>query len=159
EGAAVIAALLDLQEAAGPPLEAVHRLWFRTARCHDVADLDPRRPVQQRPALGPELIRVAQEMIDLGHRGMGIRCQLHGTAGDHDARGRAAAAQPADSLTPLTLCFGRDGAGVDDHSVARARSGSQAAHHLRFEGVQAATEGDDLNLSWHRTAPAPASLK
>ena len=134
EGAAVIAALLDLQETARPPLQAVHRQTLRPTRGHDVADLDPGARSSPGPALGPQLLRVAQQMVDLGHRGVGVRCQLHGAAGDHDARGWAAATQPADGLTRLALRLGGDGAGVHDHRVAGAGGTGKAAHHLRLRG-------------------------
>ena len=78
-----------------------------------------------------------------GSRAQDVGVQLHGAAGDDDARARPFARRAADRLARLAFGLGRHRAGVDDHRVVQA--GGVAAHHLAFVGVQAAAEGEDLD--------------
>ena len=51
----------------------------------------------------------------------------------------------ADRLARLALGLGGHRAGVDDDRVFEAGGAAVAAHHLGFEGVEAAAEGDDIH--------------
>ncbi len=64
----------------------------------------------------------------------------------------------ADGLARLALGLGRDGAGVDDHRVAEPGGCGVAAHHLGFEGVQAAAEGDDLDPGHGHSANSEGAM-
>ena len=129
----MVAALLDQQEGAGPPVEAVQRLLCDVAHGHDIADLHPRGGAgQPGPGVAPQLLGVADQMVDLGHRCEAARRHLDSAAGHDDAAARALAAQPADGLARLPLGLGGDRAGVDDHRVVEGGGTGVAAHHLRL---------------------------
>jgi len=49
-------------------------------------------------------------------------------------------------LPRLPVGFGGDGTGVDNDGVAERRRLRVPPHHLRFEAVEPAPEGDDLDL-------------
>src|SRR6185312_5755297 len=90
-------------------------------------------------------------MIDLGHGRIAGGIDLGRAARDDDARARTLAPRPADGLAGLPLGLGRDGAGVDDDGVGQAGGAGMAPHHLGFEGVEPAAEGDDVGRP--HTAP------
>ena len=88
EGAAVIAAVLHLHVGACARAEAVDQMPGGLAHAHDVVDLNPLggggRELSER--LGPDLLGVADDVVDLGKRGKALRLHLGRAAGDDDAR-------------------------------------------------------------------------
>jgi hypothetical protein len=122
--------------------------------------------VDQHPRLrrgeGPrgKLLAVADHPVDLGHRGVTLGRDLRGAAGDDDPRPGARAARLADRLARLALGLGGDRAGVDDDRIGEPGGARMLAHDLRFVGIEAAAEGDDLGLArvrGHRSRPAFSS--
>jgi hypothetical protein len=146
EGAAMIAALLDLQEGAAPALEAVDEVsggfgqFGRFGRARDIAE---------RAQLG----LVVEHRIDLGQSGVTLGCDCRSAAGHDDPRFRAAAAGAPDGLAGLPLSLRRNGTGVDYHRAGEAGAFSRAANDLGFEDIEAAAEGDDLVVR-HVAQPA-----
>ena len=101
-------------------------------------------PASERPALRPQLLRVAEDAVDAGHGGQRRRVDLRGAAGDDDAGAGLLAARPADRLARLALGLGGDGAGVDDDGVGQPGRGGVGRASPRFVGVEPAAEGEDL---------------
>ena len=95
EGAAVVAAILDLQERAGVAGDILEPMKRGLAGRHDVADRDFFR---RRPMRGGQLLFVAEHAIDLGHRGEHAGIGLCGAAGHHDLRIGSFAASFSGSL-------------------------------------------------------------
>ena len=131
EGAAVVAAILDLDEGARPSREAGDRGRRALAGGRDVVDPQARR--RGCKARGIELLAVAEHGIDLRHGGEGLRRELRGAAGDDDAGAGSAPAGAANRLARLSFGFRRHRAGVDDHSVGEAggRSRPPASPRIR----------------------------
>jgi len=148
EGAAMVAAILYRHEGAHAAFASVDRIGVRFAHRHDVADLDllvidPE--VTGTPGLRTELFLVAQDRGDLGHVGKAPGLDLRCATRDHDARAGALAPDTPHALLRLPHRFCRHRAGVDDDGVAQAGRDRRAADDLRFEGVEPAAEGDDIN--------------
>src|SRR6185503_17303866 len=101
EGAAMVAAVLDLQEGAGVAFDAAYAMQRRGFRRHDVADLDFFESIQRSPGRGGQLLLVAEHAIDLGHCTEGPGIGLRGAAGDDDLRAWPLAAEFADRLAGL----------------------------------------------------------
>ncbi len=99
---------------------------------------------------------VAEDQIDLRHRREGVGVDLGGAAGYHDRRCRMRPPRPADRLAGLAHGLGGDGASVDEDGTVEPGLGGAGAHHLRFERVQPAAEGDDANR--HHAAPRDGDL-
>ena len=110
KGAAVVAALLDLQKGAGSALEAVDQMGRGLI---EVGRLDPRRVV----ALRPQFCAVVEHPVDLRECSIALWSDLGGAAGDDDLRLGMPAASPADRLSRLPLSFGGDSAGIDDNGA------------------------------------------
>src|SRR5439155_1365351 len=102
EGAAVIAALLDLQESAGMAREAGDAAGADPLGLHDLVDSQPGRGAQGHPGETPgvQFFLVAQDVIHFGHGGEGPRIELGRAAGDDDARQGIALTVPAEFRTP-----------------------------------------------------------
>src|SRR5579883_1951540 len=81
ESAAVVAALLHLDEAAHAALEAVDEMRRRLPHGHDVVNGDPR--AGRAVALHAELREVAEHLVDLGHSGVALGRDLRRATG-HD---------------------------------------------------------------------------
>src|SRR5512146_1809935 len=96
EGAAVVAALLRLDKGARAVLETVDEMRGGFFERHDVADGDPRRA--RAVALGFELLRIAENQIDLFHRRVALRVDLCGAACDDESRFGVLATGAADRL-------------------------------------------------------------
>ena len=79
EGAAMVAALLDLQKGAGPALETVDRMGRGLAEIR-AASSGLCREVAARPQLGA----VVQHAVDFGQGRVSLRSDLGGAAGDDD---------------------------------------------------------------------------
>ena len=95
---------------------------------------------------------IADHAVDFRHRGEHLGLDLRGAAGDHDARLRPLAFQPANRLPDLRHRFAGDRAGIDHDGIAAAGLLRFAANKLGFKGVQSAAECDDLD--GHQAAPA-----
>src|SRR4029079_2100749 len=152
EGAAMIAAILNLH--IGPRLraEALDHVQRRLPHRHDVVDVDPlrvaRAKIPKRAALG--LLLIADDVIDFRHLGEAARIDLRRATCDHDLRIWSRAAGFADRLPRLAHGLRRHRAGIEDHRVLEPCVLGMAPHHLGFIGVEAATEGDDFNLRHDR---------
>ena len=109
------------------------------------------------PELFVELAIIAEYDRDLRHIYEGLRLGLSRAAGHHDCATHAFAREPADRLARLPHGFRRDRAGVDDNRVFESRARGRVADHLRFIGIQPATERDDLDA--HATAANSAGSK
>ena len=137
EGAAVVAAVLHLDEGAGVALERLDQMRAGLLDRHDVVDdrlrrvIDAERGARVGPGGGAELFRVTEDAIGLGHGGEGLRLGLRRAAGDYDLRLRILAAQRPDGLPRLAHCFRRDRAGVDHHRVGDTGALRLAADHFR----------------------------
>ena len=119
EGAAMVAAVLHLQEGAGVAFDAVDRV--RGVRVTAMMSPTAMRSLSSAHDARIELLLVADHAIDLGHRRKRLRFGLRGAAGDDDARVRALAPDAADGLARLPHRFRRHRAGVDHHRVGDAR--------------------------------------
>ena len=155
EGAAVVAAVLHLDEGACAALEAGDQMRRGGAHRHDVVDRN-RRGIARQKTRGMELFGVADHAVDLGHGGVTRGIDLCGAAGDDDAGLGVGAPCAPDRLARLALGFRRHRAGVEDHRALKAGGSGMAAHDFRFEGVQAAAEGDDFGRA-HSSKPLTAA--
>ena len=142
EGAAMVAALLHLDEGAGAAFQTADQVTGGFLQGHDIGN-DHRFGIVGIGG-GVELFQIADHPVDLGHGGEFIRLQLGGAAGDDDPGLRVVAPRLADGLAGLAFGFRRHCTGIDDHRVFEPGLGGALAHDLRFKGVEAATEGDDL---------------
>src|SRR5690606_34281143 len=92
ESAAVVTAVLHLHEGAGVVIHALDQMPGGFPHAHDVVDLHlviERRAKNHGPiALGPELVIIADDEVDLVHLAKAARFGLGGAAGDDDAGGR-----------------------------------------------------------------------
>ena len=130
EGAAVVAAVLHLHEGARVPFDAVDEMRGGLRHRHDVVDDDlflgrdaegarasTSRCARQTCALS--FSSLPRTSGHLGHVREGCGLGLRRAAGDHDARRRPLALEPADRLARLPHRFGGHRAGVDDDGVAK----------------------------------------
>ena len=90
EGAAVVAAVLHLHIGAVRVPKPSIRWPAVSVDRHDVVDLHPLGLAdevgrQARPGLGPHLLGIADDAVDLGHGGEGLGLGLRGAAGDDRA--------------------------------------------------------------------------
>jgi hypothetical protein len=120
----VVAAVLDLHIGARPGAEAVDQVTGGLGRRHDVIDLHRFAVTDEiggfgdgPPGPGAHLFQIADDLIDLGHGGKGLRFGLGSAAGDDQAGIGVLAAQLADLLAGLTDSLAGDGTGVDDDGV------------------------------------------
>src|SRR5690242_7174707 len=88
EGAAVIAAVLDLQKSAGATFKAVDKLGGGFPDGKDVVDPQAlgRANTEVRVALEFKFFFVAQHEVDIGHLDEGLWLDLRCTTGDNDFR-------------------------------------------------------------------------
>ena len=113
----MVAAVLDLHEGAGAPLDGVDHVAGGLAHREDVVDarllgvVDAE--IRQR-AIGVSLqfLLIAKHEIDLVHGNEILRLGLRGAASDDDAGGRVFAAGFPDRLLGLAHRLGRHRAGV-----------------------------------------------
>ena len=148
EGAAMVAAILHLQEGAGLAVEMIHHLRRGFAHAHDVVDADAfgARPIAE---IGIGLRRRAFPDCPAPHP---LPAWRHRSAGSVWAaqpvtmmrRAGPFALQPADRLARLAHRFGGHGAGIDHHGVAQLRLAGARLDRLALIGVEAAAEGDDF---------------
>src|ERR1700722_8457290 len=110
-------------------------------------------------AFALQLLVIAENEIDLGHRGVCVRRDLRGAAGDDEPRSGMRAPRAADRLARLALGLLGDGTSVDDDRVIESGGGGVAADDFGFERVQAATESQNLRrhrlslTGWDRGCP------
>ena len=161
EGAAMVAAVLHLDEGARPALDRVDHMGGGLAHGHDVVDAR---------LLGIVDAEIRQRAIVAGAASFSSLPSTRSTSSmAAKLCGSVCAAQPvtmmrafgllaarlADRLPGLAHGFGGDRAGVEDHRaiVEPAKPGGfgLAAHHLGFIGVEPAAEGDDVDR--HQAAP------
>src|SRR3546814_11712306 len=100
EGAAVVAALLHLDEGARAFGEAGDELRRGLLHRHDVVHGDARR-LRIKKTLRAQLLLVAEHAVDLGHGGEALRVDLGRAAGDDDLRVGVLAPRLADRLARL----------------------------------------------------------
>jgi hypothetical protein len=117
----VVAAVLDLHKGAGAAFETVDQMAGGFTHRHDVGHLYPFRRgggvCQLRPCVALAFLAVADDPIDLVHRGKHCRFDLGGAAGDHDGRLWPFALETADGLPGLSCGLGCDGTGVENHQI------------------------------------------
>src|SRR5690606_15528984 len=128
EGAAVVAAVLDLDPGAGVVAQAVDQPAVVAA-----------------PGAEAGLVAVGDDPVDAGQGAEGLGVDLGGAAGDQDGGVRPLAVGAADGLARLAHGLAGDGAGVDHHRVGQPVGPRAGAHDLALPGVQPAAEGDDLD--------------
>jgi hypothetical protein len=159
EGAAVIAAVLHLHIGARTGAEPVDQVARGLGHGHDVVDLHLLRLADEvggegGPCLGPHLLGIADDEVDLRHVAEGPGLCLRRTAGDDECRVRVRAAELADFLPRLAHGLSGHGAGVDDHGVLDPGGVGQFPHRLGLVGVEAAAERvEDGGAAVHVTAP------
>jgi len=141
--AAMIAAVLDLQERARPAFETFDEMPGGFAHRHDVAH--ERHLAKLREGLGQHLLLVADDRVDFVHFGIARRRDLGGTPGHDELCIGTFSAQASDRLPRLTLCLGGHGAGVDHDGVRETSLGRIAAYDFGFVGVETAAKGDDVD--------------
>ena len=112
ERAAVVAAVLHLHEGAGAVRQALDHVRGGFAHAHDVVDADLLLAghAEVRHAaigVGGQLLRIAEDEVDLRHGGEGRGLGLRGAAGHDDAPLRMLAARLADRLARLPHRLGR----------------------------------------------------
>ncbi len=148
----MIAAVLDRQKGARMILEARHGRRRAGAGREYVADGEA--PAASLKAVGGGLLRIAEHARDLRHVGETLRIDLGGATGDDDVALRPLPLQAADGLARLARRLGGDGAGVDDDDIAALLCGCEAAHCFRFDEIEPAAEGHDLDPALRRGAHA-----
>ena len=122
EGAAVVAAVLHLDEGAGAAGETFDQMRRGFFDRHDVVDdrlrriADIERRARVVPRRGVEFLGIAENAI--GHGDKSLRLGLRSAAGDDDLCLRPLATERPDGLPRLTNRFRRNGAGIDDDRVA-----------------------------------------
>ena len=132
EGAAMIAAVLDLHEGARVAVDAFDQVKRGLAHRHDVVDdgfLLPRRARTMRQATraarprirGASSRSLPTTSATSGMRREGLRLGLRRAAGDDDLRVRALALEAADRLARLPHGLGGHRAGVDHDRIRRCR--------------------------------------
>ena len=109
------------------------------------------------------LVIVADDAIDLNHRGKHVGLGLRRAAGDDDARRGPLTLQAADRLARLRHGLVGHSATVDDDEIVKARAFRVAADDLGLEGIETAAEGDDVDghyatLANSASVPAPDRL-
>ena len=154
ERAAVVAALLNLQEGAGPVFKPGEERGRHLAGRHDVRH---DHGFGARQMAGTELLRIANDPVDLGHGRERGGVQLRRAAGHDEPRRGPFAPQPANGLPRLTDGLRGDRAGVHDHRVVQPGGGRRRPHRLRFEGVQPAAQGDDVRRGHDQASSDPGS--
>src|SRR6056297_994393 len=150
EGAAMVAAVLDLHEGARAPLHPVDQMRGGLAHGHDVVDddlfaLTDTEGLQLLPGPGLHLLVIAHDLRHFRHGGEGPGLDLGGAAGDDDARVGAFAGDAADALAGLARGFRRDRAGIDDDGVLEAGLAGLTLHRLGLVGVEPAAECDKID--------------
>ena len=117
ERATMLAAVLDLQERARPPADPDDRRRVQRGGVGDVGDVDAVGDNLVEQVREPRLVPVADDQIDLRHRGDVVRAGL-GPASGHDELGAVAhPRRAADHLAVGELGARRDRARVDHHHV------------------------------------------
>src|SRR5690606_4096238 len=165
EGAAMVAAILHLDEGAGALRKAGGEMRRVLAHSHDVGDAHfglapapvPARRRGERAGAkrgGIELLAISYDPIHLRHRREALGLDLRGAAGDADARVGPRAARLADRLAGLAHRLVGDGATVDDDEIILVAS--KRAHRLALGRVETAAQGDDLRPA-HPPSPSASS--
>ena len=152
ESAAMVAAILHLDERAHMAVDVPDHLRRRRLDAHDVVDpelLFSRNAEIRQAAIGGarQLLLVAEHGIDLRHRGEGLLFRLRGAAGNDDAGMRMVAPRPADRLAGLAHGLTGHRTGVDQDGVVEPGLLSLRLHHFGFICVEAAAEGNDLDAA------------
>ncbi len=147
EGAAVIAAILHFHESAGTILQTVDQMTSGFLHREDIVDDDAGTVGCQ--FVGPRLllVAIADDEIDLGHIGEGIRIGLRSAAGDDQLRLRIFLTGAPNGLTRLTHGLAGDGAGIKDDGVVQPVFRGGLADDLALITVQATAEGDDIDFT------------
>ncbi len=130
ERAAMVAAVLYLQERACAAVEAVHELRRGLAHGHDVVDAHALAKIEI--GMGIELLSIAEDRIDFIHAGIGQRLGLYRAACDDDLLRWILAAGPSDGLARLAHGLCRHRAGVEDDRVVEAGFARARLHGPRI---------------------------
>ena len=141
----MVAAVLDLDEGARMPVHAGDEMARRLAHSGDVGDIRlVFQWVGEIVGAAEQLLGIAEHAVDLGHGGKRRRVDLCRAAGDHDPRIGPLPPGAADRLPCLAHGFRRYSAAIDQHGILETSLAGALAHNLGFEGVQAATECEDV---------------
>ena len=157
----MVTSLLDLEKAAGMRGKTVKHMGRGLTHLHDIAD-NHRRGIsclQRFPGRGRQLVMIADDMVDLGHRVPQFRGDLRRTSGHDNARLGVLPAGAADRLARLALGLGGHRTGIENDGVIQASPARLVLHHFRFPDIEAAAEGFDpwgVTLC-HRAPPAGMS--
>ena len=129
----MVAAVLDLHIGARLGAEAFDQMASGLAHRHDVVDRDLLAVFDTKPSEGRalRLLLIADDVVDLVHRGEAVWIDLRRAAGHHDLGVGAHPARLPDRLPRLAHGFSRHRAGVDDHRVAQTGGVGMLAHDLR----------------------------
>ena len=137
----MVAALLHLDDGPGAAVEAFDQM----RRCLAHRENSPAdTPAEIAVAFGAHLFGIAEHGVDFGHCREARGIDLRRATRDDERAPRMFAAQLADGLPRLTLGLGRNGAGIDDDRVVEPGRLGMPADRFGFEGVEAATERDDV---------------
>ena len=117
ESAAMVAALLDLNESTCPVAESVQQVARGFPHGHDVVDHNRNLG---HIAFALHLLDVAENSVDFWHCGESVRIDLRRASGDDDLRAGAFTPCLTDRLTGLSFGFRRHGAGIDDDDIGAA---------------------------------------
>ena len=96
------------------------------------------------PGFRLHLFMIADHTRDFRHLSEHIRVDLRGASGHQDGRAWIVLCSAPDCLARASNRFRCYRTCVDDHGVIQASFRRMAAHHLRFVGVQAASERNQL---------------
>ena len=141
-------------------LKPLHEMRRHLGDRHDIGDSDlltlsnakacagAESRAGRSPCFAAHLVIIAEDAIDLDHPCEHLRLGLRRAAGHDDPRLRPLAFQPADRLPRLRHSFAGDRAAIDDDCFRQSGAFGLAGDHFGFEGVEAATEGDDFDAHY-----------
>ena len=142
-GAAVVAALLDLDKGTLPSFESGDDIVIVVIIVKNVADVGFFRGCSGQVFFYFSFFPVAENEVDLFHFRKFLWCNLGGAAGDNDFGIGIFLAEFTNSLSALAFGFPGYGAGVDDDDIIKLLE--LFLQYFRLVAVDAAAEGDDFD--------------
>ena len=149
KGAAMIAAILYLDESARAPFEMLGKLRRCFTHGHNIGDTDALgimvRITQGSPCRRARLFLIADDAVDFRHGRKHVRINLRSATRHYDARLRMFALQATNGLAGLSHRLARNGACIDDGKLTMACRFSRLFHRFGFRDVESAAKGQKID--------------